>query len=68
MSKQGLEALRTRVADDPALARTLRATEPAQVCDEVLRVAGELGLDVAASDLAAALADAQRAWTQRWTT
>jgi hypothetical protein len=66
MSRTGLDALRARVFDDPALALRLRDAEPSHFASEVLRAAAELGYDVAESDLQAAIAEAHRRWLMRW--
>ncbi|HTD35245.1 MAG TPA: hypothetical protein VK665_16385 [Candidatus Elarobacter sp.] len=66
MSRAGLDALRARVFDDPALALRLRDAEPSQFVSDVLRTAAELGCDVAESDLRAAIADAHQRWLMRW--
>jgi hypothetical protein len=66
MSRAGLDALRARVFDDPALALRLRDAEPSRFVPEVLRAAAELAYDVAESDLQAAIGDAHRRWLMRW--
>jgi hypothetical protein len=66
MSREGLDALRARVNVDPDLARRLRRLEPEGFSGEVVRLAGELGLDVAEADLDAAIAQARSAWMLRW--
>jgi hypothetical protein len=66
MSRAGLDALRTRVFGDPALALRLRDAEPAQFVAAVLRVAAELGYDVTESELHGAIAEAHRRWHMRW--
>jgi hypothetical protein len=66
MSQDGLEALRTRVHEDFALARRLYDIEPARFSDEVTRVAAELGCDVTANDVREAVAQWVRDWMLRW--
>lgn len=66
MSREGLDALRRRVHDDPNLAVRLRALQPAEFGAEVLQVAAELECDVAETDLRDAIAEAQRGWQLRW--
>ena len=66
MSREGLDALRRRVHDDPNLAVRLRALQPKQFDAEILRVAAELGHDVAEVDVRAAIAEAHERWQLRW--
>jgi hypothetical protein len=67
MSEDGLDALRARVNADAELARRLRRIEPEHFALEVERLAAELGCDVAADDVHAAVAQGRRAWLLRWT-
>lgn len=66
MSREGLDALRRRVHEDPSLAVRLRALQPAQFDAAILRVAAELECEVAESDVRAAIAEAQQRWQLRW--
>jgi hypothetical protein len=66
VSLAGLDALRARAYDDPELARSLRGVDPERFAGEVLRLAAELGCDVAADDLRAATALARQNWMLRW--
>jgi Nif11 domain len=66
MSKQGLEALRARVNDDPELALRLHGVEPARFAAEVVHIADELGLEVAERDVDDAVARGRLSWTTRW--
>lgn len=66
MSREGLDALRRRVHDDLNLAVRLRALPPAEFDANVLRVAAELGYDLAESDLRTAIAEANQRWQLRW--
>jgi hypothetical protein len=66
VSREGLEALRARVDDDPELALRLRRVEPERFAADVLRLASENGYDVTDADIAGARTEAERAWTLRW--
>jgi hypothetical protein len=66
VSREGLEALRARVDDDPELALRLRRVEPERFAADVLRLASENGCDVTEADIAGAVTSAQRAWSLRW--
>ncbi|MBV8750346.1 MAG: Nif11-like leader peptide family natural product precursor [Candidatus Eremiobacteraeota bacterium] len=66
MSREGLDALRARVADDAAFARRLRCLPVAAFVAETAQIAREAGYDVAEDDLRAAAADGARAWLMRW--
>ena len=66
MSQEDLNTLRARVYEDAALARRLRAIEPASFVAGVTQVAAELGLDVTSDDLKDAVEGGRRAWMMRW--
>ncbi|HTD35075.1 MAG TPA: Nif11-like leader peptide family natural product precursor, partial [Candidatus Elarobacter sp.] len=65
-SRAGLDALRARVFDDPALALRLRDAEPSQFVPDVLRTAAELGCDVTEDELHTAIAETHHRWLMRW--
>jgi hypothetical protein len=64
--KEGLEALRARVAADPKLARQLRRVAPERFAAEVVLIARELGYDLAETDVNDAASRGRTAWTMRW--
>ena len=64
--EEGLDALRARVDEDVELARRLRRIAPERFVDEVCAVAAELGLEVTAAELDAAIAQGREAWALRW--
>ncbi len=66
MSKDGLDALRARVHEDPGLAARLHRLEAERFPGEVVRLAAELGLDVSDSDVGQAVARGRQAWNLRW--
>ncbi len=66
MAKEGLRALRTRVNEDPALARRLRLIDPERFATEVARIAAASGIEVTASELEEAIAHGRQAWALRW--
>jgi Nif11 domain len=66
MSREGLDALRRRVHDDPSLALRLRGLRPEEFDTGTVRVAAELGCDVTEADLRAASAETQQRWLLRW--
>jgi predicted ribosomally synthesized peptide with nif11-like leader len=67
MSREGIEAFRARVHQEPELARQLHAVEASRFTDEAVRIAGELGCAVTASDVEDAVARGRGDWTLRWT-
>jgi predicted ribosomally synthesized peptide with nif11-like leader len=66
MSREDLEAFRAYVHRDVSLAQRLRRVPPGRFTEEILRLAGEAGHDVTATDLDEALARARQAWILRW--
>ena len=66
MSEESLNALRARVYEDAALARRLRAIEPASFVAEVTRIAAESGIEVTSADLEDAVERGRQAWMLRW--
>jgi len=66
MSKEGLAALRARVHADEDLAQRLSRIAPELFDGEIVRLAAEMGCDVAEDDLRAAAAQARQAWALRW--
>jgi hypothetical protein len=66
MSKEGLDALRAVVHQDPDLARRLHRIAPAQLVDEVVRLAAALGLGVDEADVHAAIMHGRQSWALRW--
>jgi hypothetical protein len=66
MSEEGLDALRARICDDAELARRLRRIGPEHFVSEVMRVAAECGVDVAADDVQRAIGQGRHAWNLRW--
>ena len=66
MSREGLDALRARVANDAAFATRLRRLPTETFAAEAARIAREAGYDVAEDDLRVAAADGARAWLMRW--
>ena len=66
MSREGLDALRARVSDDPELARRLHGLEPERFVGEVARLAAQMGFEVAEADVDAAIVQARSAWMLRW--
>jgi len=68
MSAEHFEILRSAVFTDEALQSRLR--EPATSADafvaRVVAVSAERGLDVAAADVEAAMAEGRRSWLERW--
>ncbi len=66
MSKEGLDALRARVHEDAELAARLRRIEPDGFADELERLCADLGFNVAADDVEAAIAQGRQAWALRW--
>jgi hypothetical protein len=66
MSREGMEALRARVNDDPQLAHRLHDIEPDRFCADVVGVAAELGFSVERADVEEALAEGRRVWSLRW--
>jgi len=53
------------VNDDPELAQRLLRIEPDRFTDEIERLAAELGCDVSAADVQAAIDRARRAWMRQ---
>jgi uncharacterized protein YqfA (UPF0365 family) len=66
MAGEGLAALRARVGEDVELALRLRRIAPDRFVDDVRALAAELGLDVSAAELDAAMAQGRQAWALRW--
>jgi hypothetical protein len=66
MAGEGLNALRARVDEDVELARRLRRIAPERFVDDVRALAAELGLDVPAAELEAAIAHGRQSWALRW--
>ncbi len=62
----GMNALRARVHADFALARRLARVEPERFASAIVEVAGELGIDVTAKDVEAAVMRGRGEWLQRW--
>ena len=66
MAEQGLNALRARAHGDADLALRLRRIAPERFVDDVRAVAAELGIDVSAAELEAAITQWRQAWALRW--
>jgi len=66
MSREGFEALRARVWDDPALALELAGFPAERFAGELVRHARELGVEVEPADVAAALNTGRADWLMRW--
>lgn len=66
MSKEGLDALRARVHEDAALARSLHGIEPELFVAEASRIAAESGIEVTPAELEDAVARGRQAWIMRW--
>jgi len=66
MSREGLEALSSRVHADEALVLRLRRAELAHFEAGVVRLARELAIDVTEEDVRDAIARGREAWLLRW--
>ncbi len=66
MSREGFEALRARVWDDPSFAMELFGSPAERFAGELVRRARELGFDVEPADVAAALNAGRAEWLMRW--
>jgi uncharacterized protein YqfA (UPF0365 family) len=66
MAEGALDALRARVGEDVELALRLRRIAPERFVDDVRALAAELGLDVSAAELEAAIAQGRQTWLLRW--
>ncbi len=62
----GMNALRARVHADFALAQRLARVEPERFASALVEAAGELGIDVSAQDVEAAVMRGRVEWMQRW--
>jgi hypothetical protein len=62
----GMNALRERVHADIALARNLARIEPERFAAALVDAANELGIDVKAQDVEAAVMRGRVEWMQRW--
>jgi hypothetical protein len=62
----GMNALRARVHADFALAERLARVEPGRFTSALVEVAAELGIDVTAQDVEAAVTRGRGEWLQRW--
>jgi hypothetical protein len=62
----GMNALRARVHADFALAQRLACVEPERFASALVEVASELGIDVTAQDVEAAVMRGRGEWLQRW--
>ncbi len=66
MAEEGLAALRARIGEDIDLASRLRLIAPEHFVGDVREIAAELGFDVTAAELEAAIAQGRQAWALRW--
>jgi Nif11 domain len=66
MSKEGLNALRARVQQDPDLARRLHRIAPERFVGEVVEIAAGLGISVDDADVQQAIMHGRQAWGLRW--
>ena len=66
MSREALDALRTRVHDAPVLARRLAGIAPERFTGELVRCAAELRLDVTPADVEDGIAAGRQVWLMRW--
>jgi hypothetical protein len=62
----GMTALRARVNADFALVGLLARIEPEFFASALVKVAGELGIDVTTQDVEAAVMRGRGEWLQRW--
>jgi hypothetical protein len=61
-----MNALRARVHADFDLAQRLARVEPERFASALIEVAGELGIEVSAQDVEAAIMRGRVEWMQRW--
>jgi len=66
MAEEELNALRARVDEDVELALRLRRIAPERFVHDVRALAAELGFDVRAGELDAAIAQGRESWALRW--
>jgi hypothetical protein len=62
----GMNALRARVHEDFVLAQRLARVGPERFASALIEAAGELGIDVSAQDVEAAVLRGRVEWMQRW--
>jgi hypothetical protein len=62
----GMNALRARVHEDFVLAHRLARVEPEHFASALIEAAGELGIEVSAQDVEAAVLRGRVEWMQRW--
>jgi EAL domain-containing protein (putative c-di-GMP-specific phosphodiesterase class I) len=61
-----MNVLRARVHADFALAKRLARVEPENFASALIEAAGELGIEVTAQDVEAAVMRGRVEWMQRW--
>lgn len=66
MAEEGLAALRARIGEDVDLASRVRRIAPERFVDDAREIAAQLGFDVPAAELEAAIAQGRQEWALRW--